>query len=121
MASEYLNNHYPDANGFSPRNLRRMRDFYRTYENHLDLMSCAIQLGWLQNVVIMEEEVTMEMREWYMKAVEQFKWSKLELTENIKNEGHKEIVLDIGLNLSENRTNEVNEVRMFCDQHGCKH
>ena len=34
MASEYLNKQYPDVKGFSPRSLRRMRDFYRTYENH---------------------------------------------------------------------------------------
>lgn len=34
MASEYLNKHYPDVKGFSPRSLRRMRDFYRTYEDH---------------------------------------------------------------------------------------
>ena len=30
MASEYLNKNYPDVKGFSPRNIRRMRDFYRT-------------------------------------------------------------------------------------------
>ena len=31
-AAEYLKNRYQDASGFSPRNLRRMRDFYRTAE-----------------------------------------------------------------------------------------
>lgn len=28
-AAEYLSKQYPDVEGFSPRNLRRMRDFYR--------------------------------------------------------------------------------------------
>ena len=32
-AAEYLQGAHPDATGFSPRSLRRMRDFYRTYEN----------------------------------------------------------------------------------------
>ena len=32
-AAGYLQSSYPDATGFSPRSLRRMRDFYRTYEN----------------------------------------------------------------------------------------
>ena len=32
-AAEYLHSAYPDTAGFSPRNLRRMRDFYRTYES----------------------------------------------------------------------------------------
>ena len=48
MASEYLNKRYPDAKGFSPRSLRRIRDFYRTYENHPALLSRAMKLGWTQ-------------------------------------------------------------------------
>ena len=31
MAAEYITANYPDRTGFSPRNLRRMRDFYRMY------------------------------------------------------------------------------------------
>lgn len=95
MASEYLNEHYPDAKGFSPRSLRRMRDFYRTYENHPALLSRAMQLGWIQNVVIMEAELTIELREWYMKAAEQFGWSKIELIANITANTHENIVLTI--------------------------
>ena len=30
-AAEYLQSAYPDMIGFSPRNLRRMREFYRAY------------------------------------------------------------------------------------------
>ena len=30
-AAEYLHSAYPGSSGFSPRNLRRMRDFYRVY------------------------------------------------------------------------------------------
>ena len=95
MASEYLNKHYPDAKGFSPRSLRRMRDFYRTYENYSALFSRAMKLGWIQNVVIMEADLTMELREWYMKAVEQFSWSKTELLANIAINAHENIVLAI--------------------------
>ena len=95
MASEYLNKQYPDVKGFSPRSLRRMRDFYRTYENHPALLSRAMQLGWIQNVVIMEADLTMELREWYMKAVEQFGWSKTELIANIAANAHANIVLAI--------------------------
>lgn len=32
-AAEYLSKTYPDTSGFSPRNLRRMREFYRAYED----------------------------------------------------------------------------------------
>ena len=95
MASEYLNKHYPDAKGFSPRSLRRMRDFYRTYENHPALLCRAMKLGWIQNVVIMEADLTMDLREWYIKAVEQFGWSKTELIANIAGNAHENIVLAI--------------------------
>ena len=95
MASEYLNKQYPDVKGFSPRSLRRMRDFYRTYENHSALLSRAMKLGWIQNVVIMEADLTMDLREWYMKAAEQFGWSKTELIANIAANAHENIVLAI--------------------------
>ena len=32
-AAEFLQANFPDRTGFSPRNVCRMRDFYRTYEN----------------------------------------------------------------------------------------
>ncbi len=95
MASEYLNKHYPDVKGFSPRSLRRMRDFYRTYENHPVLQSRAMQLGWIQNVVIMEADLSMELREWYIRAAKQFEWSKTDLIANIAANAHENIVLAI--------------------------
>lgn len=44
-AAEYLCVTYPDAAGFSPRNLRRMRNFYRIYESAPDVMAKAITIG----------------------------------------------------------------------------
>ena len=94
MASEYLNKQYPDVKGFSPRSLRRMRDFYRTYANQPALLSRAMQIGWIQNVVIMEAELTMELREWYMKAVIQFGWSKTELITHVYAKTHEIVILN---------------------------
>ena len=102
MASEYLNKQYPDVKGFSPRSLRRIRDFYRTYENYPALLSRAMKLGWTQNVVIMEADLTMELREWYLKATVQFEWSKMELSRNITDGVHQYLVL-----LMEEMHNEV--------------
>ena len=107
MASEYLNQHYPDVKGFSPRSLRRMRDFYRTYEDHPALLSSAMKLGWTLNVVIMEADLTMELREWYMKAAKQFGWSKTELIANIEANAHEEIVLTVDEKLCDTEENYV--------------
>lgn len=95
MAAEYIASRYPDARGFSPRNLRRMRDFYRTYENHPSLLSLSMELGWTQNVVIMEADLTMDLRAWYLRAVAQLGWSKAELIGKIADSAHEKIVLDI--------------------------
>ena len=93
-ASEYLQATYLEATGFSPRNLRRMREFYRAYENTPELIRLAMKLGWTQNVVILEAELTMEERAWYLWATEQFSWSKKELTNQISASTHLESALD---------------------------
>ena len=117
MASEYLNKKYPDVKGFSPRSLRRMRDFYRTYENYPALLSLAMQLGWIQNVVIMEADLTVELREWYIKAVIQFGWSKTQLIAMIALEVHLEIVLDNDVEICDNGNRE-NESSCDLDGNG---
>lgn len=94
-AAKYLAERYPDAHGFSPRNVRRMRDFFRTYENHPALLTFALQIGWTQNVVIMESNLSMDLREWYLQATKQFGWSKIELTESIADNAHEKITLAI--------------------------
>ena len=93
-AAAYLSRQYPDAQGFSPRNLRRMRDFYRSYQDYPALLSLAMELGWTQNVVILESGLSTELREWYLKAAMQFGWSKAELQVNIASGLHEKIVLD---------------------------
>lgn len=108
-AAEYLNANYPDARGFSPRNLRRMRDFYRTYEADPTVLALAMQVGWTQNVIILEADMTMEERQWYLKAVFQFGWSKLELIDKIENKAHEEIVLENGQQICDNDEYESEE------------
>ncbi len=94
-AAEYLRAAYPDAAGFSPRNVRRMRDFYRAYENAPEQMELALRIGWTQNVVILEADLTMEVRAWYLRAAGQFGWSKAEITEKIASAAHSNFPLDI--------------------------
>ena len=94
-AAEYLQGAYPDASGFSPRSLRRMRDFYRTYESTPEIMAEAMTIGWTQNVIIMESELTLQEKVWYIRAVRQFGWSKLELAEQIAAFAHLGIPLDL--------------------------
>ena len=61
-AAEYLQANFPDRVGFSPRNVRRIRDFYKVYENDEPLLRLAMKIGWTLNVVIMEAELTKAQR-----------------------------------------------------------
>ena len=67
-ASEYLQAAYPAAEGFSPRNLRRMRAFYAAYEKTPEIMRLAIHLGWTRNVAILEGCGSSEERAWYIRS-----------------------------------------------------
>ena len=57
-AAEYLQNACPDAAGFSPRNLRRMRAFYQAYASTPEMIGAAMEIGWTQNVIILEAKLT---------------------------------------------------------------
>ena len=51
-AAEFLQANFPDRTGFSPRNVRRMRDFYRTYENDQTFIQQALKIGWTLSILI---------------------------------------------------------------------
>ena len=94
-AAEFLQANFPDRTGFSPRNVRRMRDFYKTYENDQTLLRLAMKIGWTLNVVIMESELTRDARHWYLRKSNAGVLSKAELLEMIESAAHLEKSLDI--------------------------
>ena len=84
-AAEFLQANFPDRTGFSPRNVRRMRDFYKTYENDQTLLRLAMKIGWTLNVVIMESELIKEQRISCLQRAVSEKLSKKKLLEIILN------------------------------------
>ena len=86
VASEHLRAAHPAADGFSPRNLRRMRAFYAAYEESPEIMRLAMNLGWTQNVAILERCSSNEERAWYIRAVLRFGWKKAKLLEAIESQ-----------------------------------
>lgn len=105
-AAEYIQKKWPDEKGYSPRNLRRMRELYRVYGDSPEAIVLAEQIGWIQNVVILEAELDLDLRMWYMQAVRQFGWSKLVLIAMIQKDAHLEIILDNGHEMCDNETEE---------------
>lgn len=93
-AAEFLKEQYPDMTGFSPRNVRRMRDFYRTYENDQTLLRLAMKIGWTLNVVIMEAELTSVQRISCLQRAAAERLSKKKLLEIILNDAFAEKPID---------------------------
>ena len=93
-ASEYLQAAYPAAEGFSPRNLRRMRAFYAAYEKTPEIMRLAMHLGWTRNVAILEGCGSSEERAWYIRAALRFGWKKAKLLAAIESQAWRNSSLD---------------------------
>lgn len=93
-ASKYLQMPCHDAVGFSPRNLRRMRTFYAAYEKFPEILRLAMNLGWTQNVAILERCGSNEERAWYIRAVLRFGWKKAKLLEAIDSQAWLHSSLD---------------------------
>ena len=93
-AAEFLQANFPDRTGFSPRNVRRMRDFYRTYENDQTLLRLAMKIGWTLNVVIMEAELTSVQRISCLQRAAAERLSKKKLLEIILNDAFAEKPID---------------------------
>ncbi len=72
-----------------------MRDFYRTYSNSPEVLAEAMSIGWAQNVIILEAELTLQDKLWYIRAVRRFGWSKVTLAEEIPSAAHLNIALDL--------------------------
>ena len=93
-ASEYLQITCPDVEGFSPRNLRRMRALYAAYGASPEIMRQAMNLGWTQNVAILERCGSNEERAWYIQAALRFGWKKGKLLEAIESQAWLHSSLD---------------------------
>ena len=83
-AAEFLQTNLPDRTGFSPRNVRRMHDFYKVYENDKLLLRLAMKIGWTLNVVIVEAVLARDERKWYLEQALCRGWSKTQLLNAIR-------------------------------------
>ena len=127
-AAEYLQANFPDRAGFSPRNVRRMRDFYRTYENDQTLLRLAMKIGWTPNVVIMEAELTKAQRMHYLRKATAENFSKKELLKIILNGAFVEETVDESAEICYNITkhdyfsaNRVRHIPRQCRPTGRDH
>ena len=76
------------------------------YSDMPELLDEALLLNWTQNVVIMEAELTMDERRWYIQQVAAKNLSKSDLLRMIEASAHLESVLDEKTNVWYNEGND---------------
>ena len=57
-----LKREFPDIQGFSSRNLRNMRNFYKEYPDMEILQTLSAKLPWSHNVLLISKVKDMEIR-----------------------------------------------------------
>ena len=75
---------FPNMDGFSPRNLARMRKFYLTYGDFANLPPAVANLPWTHNFVLIEKIKDTKKRAWYAVKCLENGWSKTVLEHQIE-------------------------------------
>ena len=74
---------FPNATGFSPRNLARMRKFYETYRDLSNLPMPLAKLPWSFNCLLIDKIEDIGKRIWYAKECLDNGWSYIVLDHQI--------------------------------------
>jgi hypothetical protein len=88
-----LQTDYPGASGFSVSNQWRMRGVYETYGAAPKLAPLVREIGWSQNLIILERCTDMLEREFYLRSTRKFGWSKNVLIHQIDNQSYQKSLL----------------------------
>lgn len=65
--SNYLKETEPELKGFSSQNLWRMKQFYETYKDSVELSTLSREIPWSHNMVILSSTKNNEEREFYIR------------------------------------------------------
>ncbi len=80
-----LQNEFPGVEGFSRRNVFRMRAFYLEYKivpplvaqfNEFEHLGILTQIPWSHNIILMEKLESIERRLWYATKTIENRWGK---------------------------------------------
>lgn len=82
--ADYIQIQEPTINGFSDKNLWRMKQFYETYHKNEKLSPLVRELTWTNNLLILSASKSDGEREFYINISIKERYSKRELERQIK-------------------------------------
>jgi len=80
---------FPDMSGLSPRNLKYMRAFAAAWPDGAIVQEALAQIGWYQNIALLDKLKTPQERLWYAQHAVQHGWSHSILTLQIESQAHQ--------------------------------
>ncbi|WP_323594719.1 PDDEXK nuclease domain-containing protein [Aliarcobacter butzleri] len=92
--SEELQKEFVGIKGFSMQNLWNMRQFYLEYKDDEKLQPLVGEISWTKNVVIFQKSKENLEREFYIKSVLKFGWTKDILINHIENKTYEKFLLN---------------------------
>jgi predicted nuclease of restriction endonuclease-like (RecB) superfamily len=85
---------FPGVAGYSADNLWRMRKFYLNYANKPKLAPLVQEIAWAHNIIIMEKCKNDLSREFYLRMVKKFGWTKNVLIHQIENKSYEKTIVN---------------------------
>jgi predicted nuclease of restriction endonuclease-like (RecB) superfamily len=84
-----LRDRFPDAKGFSPRNLRYMRTFAEVWPESAILLAPLARLPWYHPIALVEKLGSPDLRLWYAQEAIEGGWSRDILVHKIDTQLHE--------------------------------
>lgn len=88
-----LRQEYPGVSGYSRRNVFYMREFYLAYRASPKVQPLVAQIGWTQNLVILQRCKDPLEGEFYIRMTRKFGWTKNVLIHQVENQSYAKTLL----------------------------
>jgi len=88
-----LRKEFPGVGGYSRRNVFYMREFYVAYRDLPKVQPLVAQIGWTQNLIILQRCKEPLEREFYIRMTRKFGWTKNVLIHQIDNQSYEKTLL----------------------------
>lgn len=92
--SAELQKEFVGIKGFSVQNLWNMRQLYLEYKDDKKLQPLVGEISWTKNVIIFQKCKDSLQREFYIKMVIKFGWTKDLLINNVENQSYEKYLLN---------------------------
>jgi predicted nuclease of restriction endonuclease-like (RecB) superfamily len=74
--SNYITTKNPSIKGFSSRNIRRMSQFFETYQDHKKLSALLTEISWSNHLHILSKTKSIEEKQFYLELASEHRYSE---------------------------------------------